>query len=63
MLLTITTGQYIYHSIATNLETLSDSKVIHFYNQRGEKTQTHIDQYYQSFDDIKTQGLDALIIT
>jgi len=31
--------------------------------KRGEKTQTHIDQYYQSFDDIKTQGLDALIIT
>jgi homoserine O-succinyltransferase len=27
--------------------------------KRGEKTQTHIDQYYQSFDDIKTQGLDA----
>jgi hypothetical protein len=26
----ITTGQYIYRSIATNLETLSDSKVIHF---------------------------------
>jgi hypothetical protein len=25
----ITTGQYIYRSIATNLETLSDSKVIH----------------------------------
>jgi homoserine O-succinyltransferase len=26
-------------------------------------SQAHINQYYQSFDDIKMQGLDALIIT
>jgi hypothetical protein len=38
----ITTGQYIYRSIATNLETLSDSKVIHFYNQRGEDSENRI---------------------
>jgi homoserine O-succinyltransferase len=31
--------------------------------KRSEKTQAHIDQHYQSFDDIKAQGLDALIIT
>ncbi len=31
--------------------------------KRGEKMQVHIDQYYQSFDNIKAQGLDALIIT
>lgn len=31
--------------------------------KRSEKTQVHINRYYQSFDDIKTQGLDALIIT
>jgi hypothetical protein len=27
---------------ATNLETLSDSKVIHFYNQRGEDSENRI---------------------
>lgn len=27
------------------------------------KAQAHIDKYYQSFDEIKNQGLDALIIT
>ncbi|SFV86887.1 Homoserine O-succinyltransferase [hydrothermal vent metagenome] len=31
--------------------------------QRGEKAQKHINAHYQSFDEIKTQGLDALIIT
>ncbi|VAW61622.1 Homoserine O-succinyltransferase [hydrothermal vent metagenome] len=30
---------------------------------RGKKTQSHIDQYYESFEQIKAQGLDALIIT
>ncbi len=30
---------------------------------RSKKTQTHIDQYYDSFEQIKQQGLDALIIT
>lgn len=30
---------------------------------RGEKAQAHIDQYYESFEQIKEQGLDALIIT
>jgi len=30
---------------------------------RGEKAQLHIDQYYESFEQIKAQGLDALIIT
>lgn len=31
--------------------------------QHGNEAQAHIDKYYQSFDTIKTQGLDALIIT
>ena len=31
--------------------------------QRGAKAQAHIDDFYQSFEDIKAQGLDALIIT
>ncbi len=30
---------------------------------RGEKAQAHIDQYYESFDSIREQGLDGLIIT
>lgn len=31
--------------------------------ERSEKTQAHIDAYYESFDRIKEVGLDALIIT
>lgn len=31
--------------------------------ERNEAAQAHIDQYYESFDEIKQQGLDALIIT
>lgn len=31
--------------------------------KRGEKAQAHIDQYYESFEDIQRDGLDALIIT
>ncbi len=30
---------------------------------RGEKAQAHIDAYYESFDQIREQGLDGLIIT
>ena len=30
---------------------------------RSEKTQAHIDEYYETFEQIKQQGLDALIIT
>ncbi|WP_428086788.1 homoserine O-succinyltransferase MetA [Candidatus Thioglobus sp.] len=31
--------------------------------ERGEKAGKHISEHYQPFDDIKSQGLDALIIT
>jgi homoserine O-succinyltransferase len=31
--------------------------------KRGEDAQAYIEQYYESFEDIKAQGLDALIIT
>jgi homoserine O-succinyltransferase len=31
--------------------------------ERGEHAQQHIDEYYETFEEIKTQGLDALIIT
>ncbi len=30
---------------------------------RGEKARAHIDRYYESFDKIRAEGLDALIIT
>ena len=30
---------------------------------RGEKAKQHIDEYYETFEQIKAQGLDALIIT
>jgi len=30
---------------------------------RGEKGRAHVEQYYESFENIKEQGLDALIIT
>lgn len=30
---------------------------------RGEEAQQHIDKYYETFDEIKANGLDALIIT
>lgn len=30
---------------------------------RGEKAQAHIDQHYESFEQVRAQGLDALIIT
>ncbi len=30
---------------------------------RGEKAQAHIDEHYETFEQIKAQGLDALIIT
>jgi homoserine O-succinyltransferase len=31
--------------------------------KRGEKARKHIDEFYQNFEQIKSQGLDALIIT
>ncbi len=31
--------------------------------QRGPETQAHLDQYYESFEQIRADGLDALIIT
>jgi len=31
--------------------------------KRGEKGQEHVDKYYETFEQVKAQGLDALIIT
>jgi hypothetical protein len=35
-------GEYVYRAIATNLEGLTDSEIIHFYNQRGEDSENRI---------------------
>ena len=31
--------------------------------QRSAETQAYLDQYYESFEDLKSQGLDALVVT
>jgi hypothetical protein len=45
----ITTGPYIYRAIATNLEILSDSKIVHFYNQRAEDSENRIKELKNDF--------------
>ena len=45
----ITNGQYIYRAIATNLDHLSDSEIIHFYNQRGEDSENRIKELKNDF--------------
>jgi hypothetical protein len=45
----ITTGPYIYRAIATNLEILNDSKIVHFYNQRAEDSESRIKELKNDF--------------
>lgn len=45
----IISGQYIYRSIATNLDNLSDSEIVHFYNQRGEDSENRIKELKNDF--------------
>jgi hypothetical protein len=45
----IATEQYIYRAIATNLDHLSDSEIIHFYNQRGEDSENRIKELKNDF--------------
>jgi len=42
-------GKYIYRAIATNIEELSDSQVVHFYNQRGECSENRIKELKSDF--------------
>nr|WP_249360671.1 transposase [Bathymodiolus heckerae thiotrophic gill symbiont] len=42
-------GEYIYRAIATNLEGLTDSEIIHFYNQRGEDSENRIKKLKNDF--------------
>jgi hypothetical protein len=40
---------YIYRAIATNLKILSDSKIVHFYNQRAEDSENRIKELKNDF--------------
>ncbi|CAB5507295.1 IS1380-Spn1, transposase [Bathymodiolus thermophilus thioautotrophic gill symbiont] len=42
-------GEYVYQAIATNLEGLTDSEIIHFYNQRGEDSENRIKELKNDF--------------
>ena len=42
-------GQYLYRAIATNRESLSDSDIIHWYNQRGEDSENRIKELKLDF--------------
>lgn len=39
---TVTDGCYIYRALATNRDGLSDSEIVHWYNQRGEDSENRI---------------------
>ena len=39
---TVARGRYIYRAIATNLDQLSDSALVHWYNRRGETSENRI---------------------
>ena len=42
-------GHFIYRAIATNQETLSDSELVHWYNQRGEDSENRIKELKHDF--------------
>ena len=46
---TMTDGRYIYRALATNRDTLSDSEIIHWYNQRGEDSENRIKELKSDF--------------
>ncbi|AYQ57375.1 hypothetical protein MS2017_1700 [Bathymodiolus thermophilus thioautotrophic gill symbiont] len=45
----ITNGQYTYRAIATNLDGLSESEIVYFYNQRGESSENRIKELKNDF--------------
>lgn len=45
----ISDSQYIYRAIATNRETMSDSEIVHWYNQRGEDSENRIKELKHDF--------------
>ena len=46
---TVARGRYIYRAIATNLDELSDSEVVHWYNQRGEASENRLKELRSDF--------------
>ena len=38
----MTDGRYLYRALATNRDTLTDSEIVHWYNQRGEDSENRI---------------------
>ena len=46
---TVARGRYIYRAIATNLDALSDSEVVHWYNQRGEASENRLKELRSDF--------------
>ena len=45
----INSGAYIYRAIATNRDSLSDSEIVHWYNQRGEDSENRIKELKRDF--------------
>ena len=46
---TVARGRYIYRAIATHLEELSDSELVHWYNQRGEASENRLKELRSDF--------------
>ena len=46
---TVARGRYIYRAIATNLDELSDSEMVHWYNQRGEASENRLKEFRSDF--------------
>jgi hypothetical protein len=45
----ISQGSYVYRAIATNRDELSDSQIVHWYNQRGEDSENRIKELKLDF--------------
>lgn len=46
---TMTDGRYVYRALATNRDTLTDSELVHWYNQRGEDSENRIKELKSDF--------------
>ena len=46
---TVARGRYIFRVIATNLDELSDSALVHWYNQRGETSENRLKELRSDF--------------
>ena len=45
----MTDGRYLYRALATNRDELSDSELVHWYNQRGEDSENRIKELKKDF--------------